>query len=226
MDEQRNILGTAGLQFFGKMSASLSHELKNVLATMNEDAGLIQDYSALALEGRPLDPERMKAIAGKIRDQVQRADRMVKNLNRLAHSVDAFEDRINVAELVTFLIVLCRRIASVRGITLEWHPPDVPVSISTHPFFLKNLLWLCLDFAMAAAGEGKRVALSVEKKGEGVGIIMRGLEAMVGAAEGAFPSEKVRALLDAVGGECRADGASGELEIILAGNGRSQVRAG
>ena len=222
MDEQWNILGTAGLQFFGKMSASLSHEIKNVLATMNEDAGLIQDYSALALEGRPLDPERMKAIAGKIRDQVQRADRMVKNLNRLAHSVDAFEDRIDVAELVTFLIVLCRRIASVRGVTLEWHPPAGPVNISTNPFFLKNLLWLCLDFAMAAAGEGKRVVLSVEKKGEGVGIIMGGLEAMAGAGEGPVPSEKVRALLDAVGAECRTDAASGVLAITLLGRSLSQ----
>ena len=40
LDEE---MGT-GLQFFGKMTASISHEIKNVMAIINESAGLLDDY--------------------------------------------------------------------------------------------------------------------------------------------------------------------------------------
>ena len=39
----RNRVQDGGLFFFGKMSASISHELKNVLAIINENAGLAED---------------------------------------------------------------------------------------------------------------------------------------------------------------------------------------
>ena len=37
-----------GLQFFGKMTASISHEIKNVLAIINENAGLLEDLALLS----------------------------------------------------------------------------------------------------------------------------------------------------------------------------------
>ena len=37
MEIQWDIIGGEGLQFFGKMSASISHEIKNVLAIINEN---------------------------------------------------------------------------------------------------------------------------------------------------------------------------------------------
>jgi hypothetical protein len=39
------LLGETGLQFFGKMSASISHEIKNVMAIINENAGLLEDLT-------------------------------------------------------------------------------------------------------------------------------------------------------------------------------------
>ena len=50
MNNQWDIIGGEGLQFFGKMSASISHEIKNVLAIINENTGLIED-SDLTKEG-------------------------------------------------------------------------------------------------------------------------------------------------------------------------------
>ena len=45
------------LLFFGRIGASVSHELKNVLAVMNEQAGLLGDLACMAARGMPLDPE-------------------------------------------------------------------------------------------------------------------------------------------------------------------------
>lgn len=45
---------TKGPAYFGKMAAAMSHELKNCLAIMNENNGLVQDFTHLARSGRPL----------------------------------------------------------------------------------------------------------------------------------------------------------------------------
>ena len=42
-----------GLQFFGKVSASIAHEIKNVLAIINENAGLLEDLTFAARKERP-----------------------------------------------------------------------------------------------------------------------------------------------------------------------------
>ena len=217
MENQWDIRGEAGLEFFGKMSASLSHDMKNVLATVNENAGLIQDYAGLVQDGKPLDAERVNAIAGKIREQVQRADNIVKNLNRLAHSVDEFSAHIDVSEMMTFLISLCRRIASSRGIGIELHPAPVPVTISTNPFFFKNLLWLCLDFAMTVADENRNIGVFVEDKEKGAVIRLAGLGNLANTPEIPFPGKKEKALLDALGADSETDPESGELIITLYG---------
>ena len=44
-------IGRLQLRYFGQVSASISHELKNVLAILNENAGLLQDYAAMAEQG-------------------------------------------------------------------------------------------------------------------------------------------------------------------------------
>ena len=61
-----NIIAETGLQFFGRISASISHEIKNVLAIVNENAGLLEDYSIMAEGGMPLDPARLKKMASTV----------------------------------------------------------------------------------------------------------------------------------------------------------------
>ena len=40
----------AGLRFFGMMTASVSHEIKNVLAIINENAGLMSDLTQMMMK--------------------------------------------------------------------------------------------------------------------------------------------------------------------------------
>ena len=46
-------LTETSLQFFGRVSASISHELKNVLAIINENAGLLEDFTLMGDRGIP-----------------------------------------------------------------------------------------------------------------------------------------------------------------------------
>ena len=168
MNYDWNILGEAGFQFFGKMSASISHEIKNALAIMNENAGLFEDYASIAEKGISIDLQRLKSLAGNIRNQVQRADEIVRNMNRFAHSVDRAENAIEVGELLALMTSLAHRFATMRGVTLELKQPQKPVTITTNQFFLEHLIWLCLEFATDKAGEEKIVGLTVVRPEEGI----------------------------------------------------------
>lgn len=55
------------VDFIARMT--VSHELKNVLAIVNENAGLLDDLLLLAAKGKPLNPERLQRLAVNIHGQ-------------------------------------------------------------------------------------------------------------------------------------------------------------
>ena len=65
-------LTECGLQFFGKMTASISHEIKNVLAIINENAGLLGDLALLAERGVAIEPQRLNDMSRTVMKQVSR----------------------------------------------------------------------------------------------------------------------------------------------------------
>ena len=195
MSSNWEILGEAGLQFFGKMSASISHEMKNVLAIINENAGLLEDLTVMAEKGMPIDPERLKTQASRIMKQIRRGDDIIKGMNRFAHSVDEPLRQTDLNDSLALMCALSGRFASMRGVTLEQEPPSTQVPIITHPFFLQNLLWLCLDFAMGCAGAGKTVFLKAEKTEGGAKIRFSKLQGLANCETGSFPGERETALL-------------------------------
>ena len=64
------IVGKGGFQFFGKISASISHDIKNVLAVLNENAGLLEDLVLMAEKGASFNHERVKSLANSMRKVV------------------------------------------------------------------------------------------------------------------------------------------------------------
>ena len=213
MENKPDAAHESGLQFFGKMTASISHELKNVLAIVNENAGLLEDFVLMANKGRPLDPERLKTLAGKIMDQVRRGDGIIMNMNTFAHSVDETVKPIDLGELLMLVVSLSNRFASMRGVTLSLKSPQNAVSVTTNQFFLENLVWHCLDFAMNAAGRGNTVNLTAEKAGEMALIRFSMLDSPMGSSENMFPGKQEEGLLRALKGQLTSDMENGEVVL-------------
>ncbi|MFO7494981.1 MAG: histidine kinase dimerization/phospho-acceptor domain-containing protein [Desulfobacterales bacterium] len=161
------IVGAAGLEFFGRISASISHEIRNALAVINEHAGLLEDMTLMAEKGMPLDAARLKRTAGAVLKQVQRVDGIVKTMNRFAHSVDEPLKGVDLAETLELVVRLFGRFAAVRQVSLAPESPLASVSVATRPFQLQNLIGLCLDYAMQSAGSGGTVKLSIAPLPEG-----------------------------------------------------------
>ena len=164
-----------GLKFFGKMNASISHEIRNTLAVINENAGLIKDLIMMSEKGHPLDLERISGRVEKVLDQVKRTDGIVDNMNRFAHSVDNTFMKINVCEYIEFVIRLSERSASIKGVEIKPELPTEPVEIETSPFIFENIIYLCLDQAMQSPGEDKAILILLHEKYDRIHVEFKGI---------------------------------------------------
>jgi C4-dicarboxylate-specific signal transduction histidine kinase len=191
------------LQFFGRISASISHEIKNVLAIINENAGLLEDFAFMAEEGKPIDPERLKLMAAAIQKQIGRADHILKNMNRFANSIDESVTTVDLGHLLELVIALTERFAAMQQVKVDLLLPSDSPTITTAPFYLINLLCLGLDFSMAAAGDDKRLELTIEKTEDGVLVNFGRLAGLTSELLETFPADSEKMLLAALAADLK-----------------------
>jgi hypothetical protein len=209
MDTMGNeeMLLSSGLEFFGKVTASVSHEIKNSLAIMREQAGLMEDLLLMAEKGLPLNPERLKTLSGNIHRQTERADEIVKNLNRFAHCIDEAWAKINLGELTQLVCELARRLASMKGVELALKLPGETPVLQSAPFSLANLLWQCIQFVLSRGSGGKGpIELRVFPEGECWQVTFGGFKPLSGEEVAQdFPGPAEMALLERLRGSLRVD---------------------
>lgn len=212
--------GTSGqqLQYFGQVSASVSHELKNVLAILGEHAGLLQDLAGMAKQGQHLDVERIGRLAGAMLAQIGRGDAIIKRMNRFAHSVDRERARVDLAGLVGLVAELFGRTASTRGVTIEVQAATQPVSMVTCPFALQTLLGALLDRFSAALPAGATLRIELAAPATAAQLRLAAPGAPPAAAEGVLEADAVKALLAALRASAGSSPETAALVITLPDN--------
>lgn len=174
---QTSTMETEGLLFFGKMSASISHELKNTISIMNESAGLLEDLSAIAEKGGGLDTAKVKRLSATIKHQIKRTDDIIRNMNRFSHLVDEPFGQIETASFLRLVIEITRRLTASAGVTVSLEDDGKPLHITTRPFYLHYLLWMLIQYCIKAAGVKGELKLTPKPAGNnGVYIFFSGLE--------------------------------------------------
>ncbi len=150
-----------GLHFFGKVSASVSHEIKNVFAVINEGAGLIEDFTLMVQKGMPLEPDRLKRVAKSIQGQIQRGDGIIKNMNAFAHSTDQDVCDVELVEILSLAVALARRMADMQQVGLEMGQSE-PTTLRTSPFELMRLLHGAIEVSLGSMSKGNVLSLKVQ----------------------------------------------------------------
>jgi len=208
-------LGESGLAFISKISASISHEIKNSLAVINESAGFLEDISLMAMKGRELDINKLNALAGTMLKQVKRANGIVNNMNRLAHSLDDDRLSIDVNSFLELMLNLSERTAVTKGVKLTPHFSDLPALVTTNPFFLENMIWLIINFAMSVCGSKKSIAMEISKAQPGATISFSGLENLTEDAFNNFLKESGDLVLSAMNATLSAFKEDGRVILSL-----------
>jgi hypothetical protein len=161
MDKQESqLLRNKGLMFFGRITAGQSHEVTNVLNVMNELAGLQGDILQASDRNGRVDLEKLKEINEKFQLQVQRGENIIRSINRFAHSVDSPIAVFDLKEALDQTIYLAQRLAHLGNAALKAEFPKESIPIETSLFGFKQAVLSCIEIAVAASSEQRRVIVS------------------------------------------------------------------
>lgn len=194
------------LAFFGTFVASMSHELKNVLATVNEFSGLLDDLVAASERGRPLKPERLRHIAGKITAQMERGEELISRLNRFSHSVDAPGRKVEVGALLADCVAFGERFAMLERVALELELPDPQITLSLDPFAFHRAVFFAVRLALAAAGEERRIAVTLVTASTPRRIVLQSGDPLAPARAPAGVLDALEVSVGRLGGRLRLEG--------------------
>ena len=203
-----------GLRFFGRISASVSHEIKNVFAVINEAAGLIEDFTVMAERGMPLRPERLKSAANSIQGQIRRGDGIVRNMNAFAHSTDEDVREVDLAEALKLAVDLTARFADMRQIKLAVDGGG-PVSMAVCPFDLTRLLHSSIVAAFDSMQPGDTLVIGVSPADGGASFSL----SVPGKDAPLKNAESFADLARAMRARVEADEKTGTAQLLLAAEG-------
>jgi uncharacterized iron-regulated membrane protein len=155
-------------EFIGTITASATHEMRNVLAIVKESAGLIEDLvHASSRGGGPPHSERILKATGRIDAQVARGAEIVTRLNRFAHSMDEAHGRVDLAEEVREVAFLSQRLARAKHQTVEAASHDGPVWLIGNSLHVQMALYAAVAFCLSDLPEGAAVEMRADGNGPG-----------------------------------------------------------
>lgn len=209
---ERTPLMADKLGFFGAVAASLSHELKNVLATINEFAGLLEDLSLAAAKERPLPPERLQRSCERIKNQVGRGSTLIQRLNRFSHSVDEPVAVVRVAEVVGEICDICERFANLAKVRMERDIAEEGATRELDPFALQHAIYLAIRAALSAASERRELTVGWD----GARVLVASADPIGEAGERLLQGELMRALSAEIGVTPALEPHQGGERLVLA----------
>ena len=156
--------------FIEKITASMTHEFMNVLSTIKESSGLMEDLLSLSGETSFSHHVKFTQKLAVIREQVKRGMELSGMLNRFAHSIDEPKARIDLNELLEQLSILVQRFAALKKVELTLDPVKAPLELRADPFRLQLILVACLETCFDRVAPGGRVTVQARERKEGIGI--------------------------------------------------------
>lgn len=161
MDNAKDRFGYDSLSFFGKVSASISHELKNVMAIISETAGLLGDLSDMAATGKPIAPDMLRSCTDSIVEEIQRGFSTIRQMNRFAHSVDTPVVSVNLMETLDLTINLSEYLSFSGKTDLSPCEGFTPIAL-TCPFLLQAIFYETLVYTFKHTGPGTEISISIQ----------------------------------------------------------------
>ena len=185
MSEESHLrLREEDLAFFGRVSAEVSHEMRNVLSIVGECAGLLEDVLALAGRKKPLDPDKLKRPLARITRQVARGTQTMERFSRFAHAADEQTASFDLTALIGNTTALAQRQAALAGCTLEAELPDEAIRVRANPFSLQRAVFSALGLAMESREKGELVTIRLVTEGPTAVISVSGSAAAGGEWSG------------------------------------------
>ena len=154
------------IEFIGKITAGVTHEVNNVLASIREISGLMTDIISVADEQSFPRKEKFQNSLQKIQNQVERGVKLASQLNRFSHLSDNDVGEINLNELINHLVFLTERFARLKNITLQNKSSDQSTTLITSPLQLQMALFYGILYILNHLVNGSEISISHRKEGD------------------------------------------------------------
>lgn len=172
--------------FMGKITAGVTHEMKNVLAIIRESAGLMEDLLSLAKGDSFPAREKFLKIISKINDQVTRGVGLSNALSQFAHGPDQPFATVDMNRLTEQLVFLCQRFALSKRLTVKYTAHhEQPLLFRCEVLKVQMTIFRGIDFLLNVADPGAILTIrptdrggdkvAVEFSYEGHGIELRNI---------------------------------------------------
>lgn len=213
MNNTNDQFGYDSLAYFGRVNASISHELKNVMAIISETAGLLGDLSDMASSGTPIAPDMLKECTKSIVEEIQRGFFVIRQMNRFSHSIDAAVASVNLLDVLDLSIQLSEYL-SYAGKTTVQCPDDLTPVVTTSPFLLQAIVYQTLVYTYKNAGSAAHVTIAVNGRNDDAGwqIIFSGFSV---SGFQSFPDDLIKRLAASIGVTIHCDATADWLELFV-----------
>jgi light-regulated signal transduction histidine kinase (bacteriophytochrome) len=198
------------IEFSGKVIASISHELKNALATVGESAGLLSDL----LKEPEVDDElrqEMRTCGETISDELKRAFAIIRNLNTFAHTADEALRETDIARMTELIATLSGYRSNARPVHVE-DPTGGAAKVHTCPLLYQDLVYGILLAAFRLRGQNDPIEVTIGSREGGAEIRFRELGSNRLDEVLAEPERRILGMLH---GGVTLDAEAGVLEVRL-----------
>jgi signal transduction histidine kinase len=145
--------------FIGKITAAMTHEMKNVLAIIRESAGLAEDLLAMSDESAFPYKDKFQKIMGKIENQVIRGAEIMAELNQFSHmpEVDRRHEDLNL--VLNQVLFLSRKLSRLNAVEFFVEQTDRSITLDSNPLTTRMLIYRTLEFLAPLVGKGSEIRL-------------------------------------------------------------------
>lgn len=213
MDDTLQIQENPDVAFFGKINASISHEIKNIFAIISETAGLLNDLSELAEKGQQIDTQIVKTCTRDIEEEIQRGFATIKEMNTFSHSVDKTMANVAPVDLVMLMVNIASYLSYASKVKINV-PDNADFKISTCPFRLQQLIYGVLVSLFRMQGPEGEINISIQNGNKRQVIINFAVLGERNVSK--FPIDEMNALADSINATIRASDDFHSFDIIVA----------
>jgi signal transduction histidine kinase len=154
------------IAFIGKITAGVTHEINNALASIKEISGLMEDIISMSSADSFPHQEKFQKVLPKIGEQVQRTVTLTTQLNKFSHLSDEYTAQVELNDFIEHLIFLTQRFARIKSVELKYQPADQPVNFNTNPIQLQMAIYNSIAYFLNHAAAGGIVSIQTNTNGE------------------------------------------------------------
>lgn len=150
--------------FMGRLTAQATHDMQNILATIRESAGLMEDLLAMGGGDFP-HAERFKRGLAVLGEQVERGMVLSEQLNYCAHAPEQSPAGCEMNDMLRSVSVLYQRIAARHRVSLGLCTGRTGMRADLRAVEGMKLVGLALDCALPLLPRDATLTLSAAESG-------------------------------------------------------------